>query len=445
MEPESAVAPPEPISEVVGDRAVTFSRPVIGYISTVILVSVGVGWLSLLHGKPDPTPLLILCALGILSFNLREPNVGSRIGFSFLSIILLASASILGPFGAWVVGLISVSVVRRKMRWFQRSFNIAMTAITGAAGAWAYVFARGASELDGLTGIHLVLGVGLPLILADVVQCLVNAVLLSGVIHFFGGAPFGVLVRQILTTSGVAYIGYGVIGFLFVILWFPAKLGGFSALLVIVPLLAARWAFIQYGEELRSHERTIETLVTALARKDPGAAARSRSSARIAEWIAEELALAPSQIGTVRYAAILHEVGRLGIPTRLLRHPAESLTDSERHVLDQHCAIGARMIEGIDFLEDARSGIQHQGEHYDGSGRPDGLAGPDIPVAARVVAVAGRFVELTEERGGRATLGSVEAFQLLGEEVGRYDPTVLDAARVVLDRHGWAALAPGAD
>lgn len=417
------------------------------YIATVLLLSATFGAVSLAWDRaPDPWHLVVLCSLGILSYNLREPNVGSRVGFSFLSIILLTSASILGPFGAWVVGLVSVSLVRRRIPWFRRVFNMAMTSIIGAAGAWAYVFARGSSEPVSLVGPDaLVADVGLPLIVADVVQCLVNAVLLSGVIHFFGGAPFGVLVRRILTTSGVAYIGYGVIGFLFVILWFPAKLGAFSALLVIAPLLAARWAFIQYGEEQRSHERTIETLVTALARKDPGAAARSRSSARIAEWIAEELALAPSQTGTVRYAAILHEVGRIGVPTRLLRHPADSLTDSERRVLDQHCAIGARMIEGIDFLEDARSGIRHQDEHYDGSGRPDGLAGHDIPVAARVVAVAGRFAELTEERREQASLSTAQAFEVLDEEVGRYDPTILDAARAVLERHGWAAVAPGGD
>ena len=417
------------------------------YIACVTTVSVLIGAASWWYGRAlELGPLGILCAMGILSFNLREPNVGSRVGFSFLSIVMLASASILGPFGAWLVGLVSVLAARRQVRWFQRVFNVSMFALTSAVGAWAYVLARGSSDLDAPMGLRaLVVAVGVPLILADVVLCLTNAVLLSGVMHFYGRAPFGVLVRQILTTSGVAYIGYGVIGFLFVILWFPAKLGASSALLVIVPLLAARWAFIQYGEELRSHERTIEALVTALARKDPDAAARGRSSALIAEWIAEELALAPSQIGTVRYAAILHEVGRLGVPTRLLRHPAESLTDRERQVLEQHCAIGARMIEGIDFLEDARSGIRHQDEHYDGSGRPDGLAGHEIPVAARVVAVAGRFVELTDERGGAAPLGPGQAFQVLGEEVGRYDPTVLEAARVVLERHGSAALVPGAD
>ncbi|MDN5765336.1 MAG: HD domain-containing protein [Humibacillus sp.] len=423
------------------------SPPVLVYIGSVTTLSLAVGALSLRFGPaPEAGPLLILCALGVLSVQLREPNVGSRVSFSFLSIVMLASAAIVGPFGAWVVGLVSTLGARRQVRWFQRVFNVSMTALISGFGAWAYLLARWSSDLNTSTGLPaLVVGVGVPLILADVVQCLTNAVLLSGVLHFYGGAPFGVLVRQILTTSGVAYIGYGVIGFLFVILWFPAKLGAFSALLVIVPLLAARWAFIQYGEELRSHERTIETLITALARKDPGAAARSRSSARIAEWIAEELALAPSQIGTVRYAAILHEVGRLGVPARLLRQPADSLTDSERRVLAQHCAIGARMIEGIDFLEDARSGIEHQAEHFDGTGGPDGLGGHDIPVAARIVAVAGRFVELTEARREQAGLSPVQAFHVLDGEVGRFDPTVLDAARVVLDRHGWAAVAAGAD
>ena len=444
---ESAVAANLSADEKVAQKSAAIPRAGLAYIALVVFSSAALGGVSFTWGqKPEFLSLVTLCALGVLSYNLREPNVGSRVEFSFLSIILLASAAIVGPGGAWVVGLVSVSVVRKRIPWSRWLFNIAMTSIIGAAGAWAYVGVHGSHQILSLEGPGPLLGsVGMPLMVADVVQCLTNAVLLSGVMHFHRGAPFGVLVRQILTTSGVAYIGYGVIGFLFVILWIPTKLDAFSALLVIVPLLAARWAFIQYGEELRSHERTIETLVTALARKDPGAADRGRSAARIAKWIAEELALAPSQIGTVRYAAILHEVGRLGLPTRLLRRPAETLTDVERHVLAQHCAIGARMIEGIDFLEDARSGILHQDEHYDGSGRPDGLAGHDIPVAARVVAVAGRFVELTEERVGPAALAPVEVFALLGEEVGRFDPAVLDAARVVLDRHDWAASAPGAD
>ena len=85
--------------------------------------------------RPELGPLLLLCGMGILSFQIREPTVASRIGFSFLSIILLASAAILGPFGAWFVGLVSVSsTATPTMRWFQRMFNAAMTAIVGVAG-----------------------------------------------------------------------------------------------------------------------------------------------------------------------------------------------------------------------------------------------------------------------------------------------------------------------
>lgn len=415
-------------------------RPGLAFIAVVTVVWVVAGGLSCAGGRsPGWIALITLSALGVISFSLKEPDVGSRISFSFLSIVLLASASILGPFGAWIVGSVAVLVARDKMRWDQRLFNVAMMSLIGTAGAWAYVLAHGASNLEHLRDPGaLVVGVGLPLIVADVVQCLVNAVLLSGVMHFFSGAPFAVLVRQILTTSGVAYVGYGVIGFLFVILWIPADLGPFSVVLVIVPLLAARWAFIQYGEERRSHERTIDTLVTALARKDPEAAARSRAAAQMAEWIAEELALAPSQISAARYAGTLHEIGRIGVPTRVLRLSADALDDDQRRSLRQHGVIGARMIEDIDFLEEARSGIRHQGEHFDGTGGPDGLIGRDIPASARIVAVASRFAEVTEQREHYPGRSATEALRLLDRDIGHYDPVVLEATRAVLDRHGWS-------
>ena len=418
------------------------------YIGFVVVLALAIGVGSWMFGRrPDLAPLLLLSAMGILSFNLREPTVTSRIGFSFLSIILLASGAILGPFGAWFVGMVSPVIDRdRKMRWFQRLFNVAMTGIIGAAGAWAYVLSSGAQDLDQITGLtNLTMEVGLPLMVADVVQCITNAVLLSGVIHLYQRVPFGVFVRRVLVSSGVAYVGDGIIGFLVVILWFPADLGAFSALLVMAPLLAARWAFIQYGEELRSHERTIDTLVTALGTKEPAAVARSRRAALLAEWVAEELGLGPHQIGTVRYAATLHEIGHLGVPTRLLRRSPDSLTDAERRVVGRHCVMGARMIEGIDFLEDARSGIRHQQERFDGRGRPDGLAGHDIPVAARIVSVVAAVEDLS---AGPLDHVSVTTGVPVGEllrplelDPGRFDPSVLTATRAALEKHGWQAAA----
>jgi hypothetical protein len=377
--------------------------------------------------------------MGLLSYTLKEPDVGSRIGFSFLSIILLASAAILGPLGAAVVGSVSAATDLRHENRFQGPFNMAMTGILGAGGAWAYAWAGGPPDLTGATGAgRVALEVGGPLMVANVVQCVLNAVLLAGVVHLHQDVPFVVVLRRVLATSGLAYVGYGVIGFLFVVLWYPAGLGPFSAVLVLAPLLAARWAFIQYGDELRSHNRTIDTLVTALGTKVPAAVARSRRVARLAEWITEEMGLGPHQIRTVRHAATLHELGLLAVPTRILRRSRAELTPGELKVLEAHPSLGERMIAGIDFLEEARSGIRHQDEWFDGSGRPAGLRGSDIPLAARVVAVASAFERLTREDGESAVVGTVHAFAEIESEVGtRFDPVVAAALRSAIDRHEW--------
>ena len=407
----------------------------------VFALSVGVGCLAwFATPRPEFGPLALLCGMGVISFQLREYDVGSRIGFSFLSIILVASAAIVGVFGSWLVGFVSMAIDRRQLRWSATVFNMAMFGLLGASIAESYRLFGGAEHVDQVSGAaNLTLQVGLPLFAADIVGCLLNAVLLAGVMHFHQGVPFGVLVRRVLEGSGLAYIGYGLIGFLFVVLWFPADLGPFSALLIMAPLLSARWAFIQYGEELRSHERTIDTLVTALGTKEPAAVLRSRRAARLAEWVAEELGLGPHQIGTVRYAATLHEIGHVGVPTRLLRRSPESLTPAEQRVVDRHCVMGARMIEGIDFLEDARSGIRHQQERFDGHGRPDGLAGTDIPVAARVVAVVSGVEALTFDLGAPPLTAS-DLFRRLTTDGGRYDPAVLAATRTALEKHGWPSV-----
>ncbi|MEW1953930.1 HD domain-containing phosphohydrolase [Terrabacter sp. NPDC080008] len=410
------------------------------YLALVVLASILTGLLSwTLLPAPAVGPLVLLCLMGMVSFQIREPEVGTRISFSFLSIILVASAAIVGVFGAWVVGSVSMLLDRRQQRWSATAFNAAMCGLLGAAAAFTYRALAGAAG-EGMVGMstsELGARVGLPLLAADVVACMVNAILLAGVIHLDLGIPFGIQLRRVLSGSGVAYVGYGVIGLLFVILWFPAGLGAFSALLVLPPLLAARWAFIQYGEEMRSHERTVDTLVTALGTKEPAAVDRSRRTALLGEWIAEELGLTPAQIGTVRYAAMLHEVGHLGVATRLLRRHPSSLSPSERRILDGHCVIGARMIEGIDFLEAARSGIRHQCERFDGTGRPDGLSGPDIPVAARIVTVATAIDGLLRDDSGRSATTAAEAGTALRSDPGRFDPAVVEAAVTALDKHGW--------
>ena len=410
-----------------------------GFILLTVVVSIAIGvYTYRVFGLPELGPLVILAAMATLSYRLREPDVGSRIGFSFNSIILLAAGVIVGPFGAWLVGLVSMATDRGRLRWAQMIFNTAMTGIIGAVGALAYLLAGGERDLASMSGaITITREVGIPILVADVVGCLTNAVLLAGVIHFYQGVPFTVMVRRVLSGSGWAYVGYGIIGFLFVVLWFPADLGPFSAVLVLAPLLAARWAFIQYGEEMRSHRRTLDTLVTALGKKEPAAVERSRRTARLAEWLAEDLGLGPHQIGTVRQAGTLHEIGHLAVPARTLRRPVEELSPQELRMLAGHGVVGARMIEGIDFLDEARAGIRHQHAYFDGRGGPGSLSGTDIPLSARVVSVAACFTTLTQPDGDGEPMTPERGLQLIEADSGRFDPAVLTSLRTVLVKHGW--------
>jgi hypothetical protein len=422
----------EPVREGTGKTAAP-----LGYIFGVFAIAVALTGLAWRVAPPsDLLPLGMLCAMGVLSWNLREPDLGSRVSFSFVSVILLASAAIVGPFGAALVGFVSVAVDFRPQSWYTRLFNVSMSAIIGVTGALTYIAVGGASAIGDLRGVGvLTLQVGLPLAVADVVECLTNALLLAGVVRLHRGVPFVVVLRGVLAGTGVAYLGYGVIGFLFVILWFPADLGAFSAVLILAPLLAARWAFIQYVDELRAHERTVDTLVTALGTKVPLAVSRSRRCARLAAWIAEELGLGPHQIDTARYAATLYEIGELGMPTQLLRRDPSTLTPGEQQILDGHPAMGARMIEGIDFLEDARTALVHQHARFDGQGGGE-LSGSQLPMASRIVAVAARFEELTTAAGSDdAELEIGEALDVIERESGgRFDPAVVSALREALEK-----------
>ena len=409
------------------------------YIGAVIAVAVAALVLSWrIAGPPtDLVALITLTGLGILGVRLREPDVGSRIAFSFISIVLIACNVLVGPTGCAIVGGVALAFEPGRPPRV-RAFNVAMTSIFGVTGAWAYILAGGSTQLSDLHGAgELLVHVGLPLLVADVAQMLVNALLLSGVVRLNSGVPFRRFFVQIVSNSGIAYIGYGVIGFLFVILWGPADVGPFSAVLILAPLFVARWAFVQFGDEQRAHERTLSALVAAVETKDPNAAGHSARIAELAEWMSEPLSMGTQEVQALRYAAMLHDVGKIGVPTRVLRRPRTlSLVDLE--ALTRHSSLGVKLVRDIDFLSGSLDGIRHHHERWDGLGYPDSLAGDEIPLISRVIAVADAFDALTTDRAERPAFSPAQALKQIEQRRGRqFDPHVVAALATVVDRHDW--------
>ena len=422
------------------------SFAVFSYITAVLVVAFGLAVLAwqvhpLNNGAPphhDLVTLAVLCVLGVLGSSSQERNVGGRIGFSFGSIILLGAVALTGPFGAAVVGAISCLLVAYRQRLEVRLFNSGMTSAIGSAGGFVYLLAGGTTVVHEVGGVTpLLLHVGLPLILADVMICLLNAVLLAGIVRLTQGTPMRRFVLGMLGTSGPAYVGYGLIGFLFVILWVPAGVGPASAVLILAPLFVARWAFVQYGDEQRAHERTLSALVAAVETKDLYTRGHSERVASLCDLMAGSLALSHQDTEALRFAGILHDIGKLAVPTRVLRK-ADRLTDADLGSITTHPVRGVEMVRDIEFLSDSTDAILHHHERMDGRGYPEGLCGEDIPLLSRIIAVADAFDSLTTSRTHRDAHTVDEALAELHDHAGtQLDPAVVAALERGLARHPW--------
>ena len=411
------------------------------YIAAVALFAIalgGLGWRTHPLDRGDLVALVVLCVMGVLSTSSQELNVGGQIGFSFTSIIMLAAVAILGPFGAAVVGTVTQLLVINKYRLKVRVFNSGMTSAYGAVGGFVYLVARGAPNVTDMRGVWpLLLHVGAPLMLADVVICLVNALILSGIVRLTQGTPIRRFVLGMLGSSGPTYIGYGVIGYLFVILWVPAGVGPASALLILAPLFAARWAFVQYGDEQRAHQRTLSALVAAVETKDHYTRGHSARVALLCDLMAGSLTLSQQDTQALRFAGMLHDIGKLAIPTRVLRK-GDGLSNADLASIAEHAERGVEMVRDIDFLKDSFDAILHHHERMDGHGYPDGLGGDEIPLFSRIISVADAFDSLTTSRSHREAYSVEAAVAELNRRAGtHFDPVVLAALERGLARQIW--------
>ena len=125
-------------------------------------------------------------------------------------------------------------------------------------------------------------------------------------------------------------------------------------------------------------------------------------------------------------AFLLHDIGKVAIPDGIL-FKAGTLDRDEREVMQRHPVIGEEIISQIAFLEPARSLVRHHHERWDGGGYPDGLSGEEIPITARVFALADALDALTSDRPYRAAVGIAQAREVLEQSEGQFDPDVLEA------------------
>ncbi len=155
--------------------------------------------------------------------------------------------------------------------------------------------------------------------------------------------------------------------------------------------------------------------------------------ASLAVRITEVLGLPDDVLETIRLGAILHDVGKIGIPDRVLLKPG-ALDDEERRIIETHPVIGDKLLEPLDLLASARPIVRHHHERWDGGGYPDGIQGELIPVGARIVAVADSIEVMSSRQLYRQPRTRAEIVEELVRCRGaQWDPVVVDVALALID------------
>jgi putative nucleotidyltransferase with HDIG domain len=348
--------------------------------------------------------------------------------------VLLAAAFLLPPPAAALVPLPGAlfSRVEQGSPWLRRIWRAAQLAL----GVWAagrVHWAFGGRDAVVASDFPYVL---LPAGAAVLAFCLVLTVLDGGILALAERMPVRRAWRGLFVRS-LAPIGvHGLAGLMMAVLW-RSPYGPVAALLVLLPMGVSWWVFAQYHRERAAHQATIRALVQAVDIKDGYTRGHSERVGQASMMIARELGMDDSRVEVLRFAGILHDVGKLGVPTRLLRKDGP-LTPEERRVIELHPEYGHEMVRGIGFLGEARAAVLHHHERLDGSGYPYGLMGSQIPESARVVAVADAFDAMTSTRSyRRARPVSVAVAELERCAGAQFDPRMVAALVLALGKYGW--------
>jgi response regulator RpfG family c-di-GMP phosphodiesterase len=187
------------------------------------------------------------------------------------------------------------------------------------------------------------------------------------------------------------------------------------------------------------HEGTVDALITALELNDRETADHCARVARNSVILGSRLGLSELELRDLRWGACLHDVGKIGIPPRILRKPSK-LTSTEWSLMRRHPALGSQILRSVDFLAAAGDVVEFHHERFDGNGYPHGISGEQIPLPARIFAVADTLDAITSNRPYRIARPFADAAsEIVRLRGSQFDPRVVEAFLAVPPASGVLA------
>ena len=181
-----------------------------------------------------------------------------------------------------------------------------------------------------------------------------------------------------------------------------------------------------YRQVQRSYFSTIEALASAIDAASPATHGHSKRVTQFALVLGEAIGVSQHEMTTLQYGALLHDIGKLGVPTAILEKNS-ALSADEFAAMREHPVIGERIIAPVDFLQAARLIVRHHHERWDGQGYPDRLRGEEIPLGARIVAIADFYDAMLSARPYKRSMEPREVAGEIRLEIGkRFDPELAE-------------------
>jgi HD domain len=378
-----------------------------------------------------------LCVLVVVGSALNLPH--GSLNVALASLVLVSVYLVVGPAAAIVIAFIgSLLLLRRPVPLVRRIFSIATRVLSAAGGALAFVAVDGPVGRDVFDHVPRALLAVTVTVLAHQV---VNASLMC--LHMGleqGAGPVKAFLKDVVRPTALPMLGYSYLGFMLAVMW----LGGLNVvagLLVLVPFVVARWALAQDEAEQKAQAATMRAFVEVIETKDPYTRGHCGRVSEGVGMLGRELQLPQDRVKAVEHAGLLHDVGKVGVPTSVIRKPGK-LDDDEWSTIKLHPARGVELIGNIPFLEEVKAAVLHHHEKYDGSGYPAGLKGRNIPYFSRMICIVDAFDCLTTTRSYRPARSVEETLQILEQDkYTHFDPDLVDAFVAVVRKEGWTPAA----
>ena len=421
-------------------RAPAFARSVLW--ATTLWVAAGlVGvWLAATGASLPGWPVLLMLAV-IAGVAERESvrlftHRGNSLDMSVAFLPFVFTAVAFGPFAAFVVGCAAnLSDFRRPyLRWAVytpvrgltgAAAGLAATAVaTGGSAAFSPILLAAFLAAAAHLGSDAVLNFGTLIVRRATSPLMYVRAMIP---HFFVALPLYVPMSAVLVYG---YERYSL-----------AAIGAF-----LVPVVALQRVIHLYQEQREAAERLTEAnasleranlsfataLVATLDARDRYTAGHSTAVAIYARDIAKRLNLDETLQQRCYVTGLVHDIGKIGLPAGLLEKPG-ALTLDERRQMQEHSAIGERILANVDTYPEVADIVRHHHERVDGTGYPDGLQGEEIPLVSRIIAVADAYNAMTSDRPYRDAMPSRVARMRLAQAVeSQFDTTVVAAFEAVL-------------